>query len=196
MESAAALRLAIELVLVPTQVRRVRSQPLPGGVALLLRIAAGDPEAEAEAAYFTARPPDVVRRAAAFFIEQILLSAEADSYRVLGATPQATGAELRRNMALLLRWLHPDMDRRGERSVLAKRVIKAWDTLKTPERRAAYDKSQTGAPHTPRSTSGRHRGATRYARKQSPAGHPVLYWSARSSLLRRGLAMLLGRPQP
>ena len=84
-----------------------------------------------------------MRKASAFFIEQILLDPEADSYRVLGADRSATASELRRNMALLLRWLHPDMDRRGTRSMFAGRVTGAWETLKTPERRAAYDKDRS-----------------------------------------------------
>ena len=57
-----------------------------------------------------------------FFIEQILFAPDADSYRVLGTAPQATPSELRRNVALLMRWLHPDLDPRGERSVFIGRV--------------------------------------------------------------------------
>lgn len=139
MESTAALRAAIEIVHVPSQVRLLRSEPLPDGVPLLLRIAAGDAEAEAYAADATQRPREVIRNAAAFFIEQILLHPDADSYRALGATPQAGNNELRRNMALLVRWLHPDVDGHAARSALATRVTMAWDSLKTPERRAAYD---------------------------------------------------------
>ena len=86
------------------------------------------------------RSRDTVREAAAFFVEQILLYPGADSYRVLGARPDATYGELRRNMALLLRWLHPDRDRQGERAIFAARVTRAWSDLKTPERRAAYDR--------------------------------------------------------
>ena len=67
---------------------------------------------------------------------------EADSYRVLGATAEASKSELRRNMALLLRWLHPDHDPQGARSVFANRVTRAWNDLKTQERRAAYDRSR------------------------------------------------------
>jgi hypothetical protein len=44
-------------------------------------------------------------------------------------------------MALLLRWLHPDLDRHGERKVFATRVTRAWNDLKTPDRRAAYDQA-------------------------------------------------------
>ena len=84
----------------------------------------------------------MVREAATFFLEQVLLHADADSYRVLGATRGAPYTELRRNMTLLLQWLHPDIDRGDLRSVFAARVTRAWDDLKTPERRAAYDRAQ------------------------------------------------------
>jgi hypothetical protein len=134
-----ALRIAIDLVHVPSQVRLLRSEPLPDGVPALLRIAAGDEEAEGAASLLIGRSRTMVRQAATFFIEQILFAPNADSYRVLGASPEASASELRRNVALLLRWLHPDMDRRGERSVFIRRVTAAWNDLKTPERRAAYD---------------------------------------------------------
>ncbi|HET7447654.1 MAG TPA: hypothetical protein VFJ49_07050, partial [Methyloceanibacter sp.] len=80
-----------------------------------------------------------VERAARFFIEQVLFHPQADSYRVLGARPQASTGELRRNMALLLRWVHPDHDQ-GERSIFARRVMRAWNDLKTDEQRAAYSR--------------------------------------------------------
>ena len=42
-------------------------------------------------------------------------------------------------MALLMRWLHPDKDLEGRRSMFVNRVTRAWDDLKTADRRAAYD---------------------------------------------------------
>jgi hypothetical protein len=142
MGGAPAVKIAIDLMHLPSRVRLVRSAPLPEGVLMLLQIAAGDRQAEIEAAELTGRPQEIVREAAAFFIEQILLGPGTDSYRRLGASPQATKSELRRNMALLLRWLHPDLDRQGVRSLFAGRVTGAWNDLKTPERRAAYDEAQ------------------------------------------------------
>ena len=140
MGDAAALRLALELLHMPSRVRTLKASPLPEGVAVLLRIAAGDEAAAAQAAELSGRSPAVVRNAAAFFLEQILLCPEADSYRVLGATRNASAEELRRNMALLMRWLHPDViHQERERSIFAGRVTKAWENLKTPDRRAAYD---------------------------------------------------------
>jgi hypothetical protein len=137
-----ALQVAIDLLHLPSQVRQIRSGPLPRDVLILLRIAAGDEEAMREASALVGRSRETVHKAAAFFIEQILLSPDADSYRILGGTPAARRDELRRNMALLLRWLHPDLDRRGERSIFAARVTRAWEQLKTHERRAAYDQSR------------------------------------------------------
>ncbi len=61
-----------------------------------------------------------MRQAATFFIEQILFAPNADSYRVLGASTSASAGELRRNVALLLRWLHPDLDPRSERSIFVR----------------------------------------------------------------------------
>jgi hypothetical protein len=140
MPDAMALRVAVDLMHVPSRVRIARSQPLPEGVHMLLCIAAGEEAAESAAVASTGRTRDVVQRAAGFFIEQVLLCPSADSYRVLGATCEATNAELRRNMALLMRWLHPDMDPVGRRSMFASRVTRAWNDLKTAELRAIYDR--------------------------------------------------------
>lgn len=139
MSDKMALKIAIDLMHVPSQVRLLRSEPLPDGVLTLLRIAAGDAEVESAAALAIDRPQEFVRRAATFFIEQILFAPNSDSYRVLGASPQAGAGELRRNVALLLRWLHPDLDSASERSIFVGRVTAAWNDLKTPDRRSAYD---------------------------------------------------------
>jgi hypothetical protein len=142
-----ALQLALELHRGPWRVRIVRTQPLPAGMDLLLTVAAGEGEADAAAAL--GRPAAAIREAATFFIAQILLAPGTDSYRVLGGGPGATTGELRRNMALLMRWLHPDVARAGEPAVLAARISAAWNTLKTPERRAAYDRDRRGAAAPP-----------------------------------------------
>lgn len=174
MGEVTAVRVALDLMHVPSRVRLVRSDPLPDGVPLLLSIVAGDAEAEAHATGLTGRSRNVVREAAAFFIEQILFSPDADSYRVLGAGPEATPGDLRRNMALLLRWLHPDKDLKGDRSMFATRVTLAWDDVKTPERRAAYDEART---QSPAGNSGRARNnATRKGdspKKRPPGVRPV-----------------------
>jgi hypothetical protein len=140
LQGVGALKLAIDLMHLPSQVRLIRSAPLPDDIRILLRIASGDEELTSQAAEWVDRSPATVREAAAFFIEQILLYPGADSYRVLGSKPEALYSDLRQNMALLLRWLHPDHDPEQQRAVFSARVTRAWNDLKTKERRAAYDR--------------------------------------------------------
>lgn len=134
-----ALRQALYLFHLPSAVRAARDRPLPAGMMHMLEVAADAETAAETAAARLERPVDVIRQACGFYIEQIMLAPDADAYRMLGAGRAATDAELRRHMALLLRWVHPDTERAGERSVYAGRVTGAWEALKTNERRAAYD---------------------------------------------------------
>ena len=127
----------------PLRRRQLQNAPLPQGVALLLRIVAGDREAAETSATRLQRRPIELREAAAFYIEQIMLTPSADSYRVLGTRPGASCAELRQNFALLCRWLHSDVCQDQGRSVFFLRITEAWNNLKTPERRAAYDAALT-----------------------------------------------------
>jgi hypothetical protein len=189
MAGAAAVRAAIDLVHVPSRVRLFRAEPLPEGIETVLRVAAGDEAAETAAAAAVGRPRDLVRKAAAFYIEQILLCPDADSYRVLGADERATAAELRRNMALLLKWLHPDMDRQGIRSLFAGRVTQAWETLKTPERRAAYDLERSLRKA---GRSRRHRGARSKHGVHATGPHLNGWRHGPKGLLRRAMWLLLG----
>jgi hypothetical protein len=202
-----AVKDAIDLLHFPSQARRIRSAPLPDDVVVLLRIASADEEVTRQAAENVGRSAQTLREAAAFYILQILLFPEADSYRVLGAGPEATKSELRHNMALLLRWLHPDLDRKQERSVFAARVTRAWNDLKTPERRAAYDqkqrkllvdKSLLRKKTRPRAQSNRQGFNQHLHNRALYAGHGAsrrpryIYTNRRIGLLRRVLLLLFG----
>jgi len=142
MSRPAALQVALALAEMPALVHSQRRQTLPADMTLLLQIASGDPDAVRRACVLTHRSAASVKDAAGFFIEQILFDKDADSYRVLGATPDATAGDLRRHMALLVKWLHPDTARANGRSLYATRVTEAWETVKTKERRAAYDRTR------------------------------------------------------
>jgi len=190
MSALEAVHVAIDLVHVPSRVRRQKSLPLPAGMMVLLRIAAGDESALSEAANAVDRSPALLRNAAAFFIEQILLCPDADSYRVLGAYPDATASELRRNMALLLKWLHPDANRQSDRSIFAGRVTQAWENVKTPERRAAYDTASRVKDTAPRLQ--RRPDARRRFRRYASRRHSGLWEIERRGLLRRALSLLIG----
>jgi hypothetical protein len=133
--AAEALRAAVDLFHLPSQVRVVRSLPLPAGTEFLLRLASGEARAAHEAEIHSDRSANASRAAAIFFIEQILLSPESDEYRILGLDQTATMAELRAHMALLLKWLHPDLTADEHKSLMARRVIEAWNKVKSSERR-------------------------------------------------------------
>ena len=148
MRSPEALATALGMLNCPPVTRRASRSPLPKGVTFLLEVAAGEDEALREANELTGRSEAALRKAAGFFIEQVLLSQGADHYRVLGGSRETSDANLRRHMALLMRWLHPDVVSGGgsatdcfDRRLYAERVTGAWEGIKTKERRAVYDAS-------------------------------------------------------
>lgn len=200
-----AMQVAIDLVHFPGRVRYVRSAPLPDGIDVVLGIAARDPETLDHALAATGRTRENLERAAGFFIEQVLLDPDADSYRVLGATIEAPPTLLRRNMALLLRYLHPDVEVEGNRSMFAARVTAAWDNLKTTDRRVAYDaglerraaeadrRRGRAQPHRSRSD---HRNP-HAGQERSLLVAPLASGSKKKpGLLMRALALLSIRPRP
>ena len=172
MARSAALDVAVTLVEHPAAVRHASSSPLPGGVGLLLQVATREPDALRSAEAMTGRSPGALQAAAGFFIEQILFHPQADYYRTLGASAGAPRSELRRHMALLIKWLHPDSrEQRTSRSDLDRgifihRVTQAWEHLKTDERRTAYDRSLS------EKMTERKRWRSRRRRVSSKAGRP------------------------
>lgn len=191
----ATVKAAIALLLTPSRVRIAREQPLPADVDFLLRVVTGDAEAMTIAVATSDHQPDVVLKAAAFFVEQVLLAPDADSYRVLGGHPASNVGDLRRNMTLLLKWLHPDLVASAERSVYASRVTTAWSDLKTPESRALYDSRLKAAPRvrqqTPRATF-RARLANQQRQRALHAEHRAT-GPGRASLWQRVISIVFSR---
>ncbi len=104
---------------------------MPKGILLLLRLAAAESDAEREAQKINKRAPDDNRAAAIFFIEQVLLASDSDAYRTLGLDRTASAPQRRRHMAYLLKWLHPDLGSDPHKARLARRVLSAWNEIKT-----------------------------------------------------------------
>lgn len=138
-ERSQAIHDAIDVFQAPSRVRAMRAKPIAADANQALRVVAGEEDAIEAAMRQTGRSRRVVEDAASFYIEQILAYPDADNFRVLGANPNAAQADLRRNMALLVKWLHPDLGRPRARDALAARVTRAWEDLKTAERRQAYE---------------------------------------------------------
>ena len=145
MRNLEALSAALAMLQDPRLARAARNCALPNGITDLLETAVGEAEALSYAAAATGRSEAALNEAAGFFIEQVLLSPNAGSYRILGGSARSGEVLLRRHMALLMRWMHPDLVSNGaagqhfDRSVYARRVTEAWDSVKTAQKRAAYD---------------------------------------------------------
>jgi hypothetical protein len=172
MERSAALDIALTLLERPVAVRYAIAAPLPGGIAALLQVACGEEDALRAAGAMTGQSSHTLQEAAGFFIEQVLFHPQADHYRTLGTAAGASRSELRQHMALLIKWLHPDgrelrVSRSDlDRGIFINKVTKAWEALKTDDRRAAYDRSLAARPAR-KSTGGKPRGKAEAKPKSS-----------------------------
>src|SRR5262249_49864496 len=101
------------------------------------------------------------------------------------------------NLALLVRWLHLDVELGAEHRTFLRRVTTAWNDVKTPERRAAYDLARRGNDNKPKRFP-KHRARPRF-RKISNGWHRLEQSSFIAShrrmaaVLRRALLFLLAR---
>lgn len=125
MSGARGIDLALDLARMPALAHSIEKPPLPTDIFEIMRIAAGSPEVCELASQATGQPPAVLIKAARFYLQQMLLRPDADSYRVLGLAPGASRELAGRHMRCLLQWLHPDVNGDWD-SVYAKRVLKAW----------------------------------------------------------------------
>lgn len=168
----------------PGLIAEMRERALPHDVALVIRIAAGETAAIENAAALTGESAEMLLEASVFFLQQILFAPNADSYRVLGVASDSAQEQLRENYRWLMKWLHPDRNQDGWEAVYADRVNIAWQDMKTPDRRAEYDRhASAAATMLPMVVSG--------ARRVTPPvvnGGPLLS----GSTVRRLPALVLG----
>lgn len=207
MSDLSALHHALAVYDTPGLLRRVRRSQLPEGIDVLVELAAGAPEMSAELEERTGRTGQDLRRAAAFYIEQVMLAPEADCWRILGANGPVDPASLRRRMALLLKWAHPDLpssqsaDRGFEPGLFARRITAAWEDVKSGraarQRPAGRDalagrpngSSPAGKASAPGASMPRQPGQRARASKRN--GAPQRY--SPPSLLKRLMLRLTGR---
>jgi hypothetical protein len=139
MPARSALRFALDLLRQPLLAGVMREQPLPSDLLLVIQAAAADEAAICAAAQATGERPERIREAAILYLQNVLLTGNPDHYRVLGVAADTPQDELRVHFTWMMKWLHPDRTRNDWDSAFAPRVLSAWNALRTPERRAAYD---------------------------------------------------------
>lgn len=138
-----ALEWALALLQAPGERHLLRQRPLPDGMEALLGIAAGVmPDALARAAAAFGESQARLREAAQFYVREVLFFPQADAYRVLGVRPEASFEQIKTHHRLLQSWLHPDRPHSEEDAVFAARVNAAWNQLRSPQRRQAYDEQR------------------------------------------------------
>lgn len=127
MRGPRAIDIALDVVRMPRLARVLAHRPLPTDILDVIRLAGSDEACRAMGASMR-RPPHLLRDAARFYLQQVMLHPEADRFRVLGLPWGATRAEARVHLRWLLMWLHPD--RGGEwEAPYAARVLAAWHAL-------------------------------------------------------------------
>lgn len=137
-----ALEWALALHRAPMERHALRQKPLPTGLDNLLGIAAGAmPDALSEAAHAFGESEAKVREAAQFYVREVLFFPQANAYRVLGVAADASAEQIKAHHRVLQHWLHPDRLQSEGDAVFAARVNGAWNRLRNPERRQAYDQA-------------------------------------------------------
>jgi hypothetical protein len=107
----------------------MRSRPLPEGLALILRILAGDVEALGEAQRLVGLEAADIVALAELYVLQVMLYRGASPRRVLGVGSGAERSEIRRHLGWLMSWLHPDKNASHLRTVFVHRVLDAWHQI-------------------------------------------------------------------
>ena len=183
-----ALEWALALLRAPGERLVLRQRPLPReGMETLLAVAAeASPETLAEQARRFGETEANLLDAARFYAREVLFHPQADAYRVLGVEPRASAEEIKAHFRLLQLWLHPDRARSEDDVVFAARVNSAWNRLRSPERRQAYDEAlrQQRPPEIFDSS-----GALRAVRTWVPADAPdtpLSPWRRRAPVLALG----------
>ena len=133
-----ALDQALGALRAPALFLRLRARPLPDDVLLLLKIVAGESHSRDLACANSGETVDVVAEAATQYIQQVMFYPGSDSHRLLGVSAAADGSQIKEHHRWLVRWLHPDRNTEQWDAVYADRVNKAWQDLRTPERRQDY----------------------------------------------------------
>ena len=179
-----ALEWAVALLHAPGERHALRQRPLPDGITELLGIAAAtSPESLAIAAKRFGEPESRMREAAQFYVREILLFPQADAYRILGVSDDASQDVIKTHHRLLQRWLHPDRLQHAGDAVFAARVNVAWQRLRNTSQRAQYDVRLRQTDHLPVALDTGAMPAVRVWVAEPPPVPPLHRWLRRLPLL-------------
>lgn len=175
-EATAAAELALAVYRAPARHAELLrgNAPLPSSVTALLRLAGGTAPEELDPALAALAPADELRKAALFFIEQVLFQRDASHYRLLGLNQSAAPEQVKEHHRLLMRLFHPDRDSYQldeRREQFATRANLAYNALRDADSRARYDETLKPAP----ARAQVHRSPPAAVRR--PVPQPESFWS-------------------
>jgi len=125
----------------PARSSLLRTRELPDDMLEVIRVAAGDEAAIAAARTSTRLNDADLQVAASLLLHNMILFDGADSYRTLGVRHDADSPQIKMHYRWLVRWLHPDRNPDAMHTVFADRINRAWNSIRTDERRGNYDLS-------------------------------------------------------
>jgi hypothetical protein len=129
MDEHDALRMAVSMYRQPLLKSRYHSKPIPRGMLLLIKIAAGSEDTCQEASEELQESPQLLRDASVFYLQQVLAKPQLDAYGCLCLAPGAAAAAINLHKRWLLKWLHPDRNSNRWETVLFQRVLGAAEKL-------------------------------------------------------------------
>lgn len=131
MPRESALSMAIALFHEPGLRHDWRLEPLPADIGQLLALVGGEPRRLEQAAAGLGTGPEDLLQAARFYVQEILLFADADDRRLLGLADGDGPETIRSHYRYLQSWLHPDRGGASRAETIhAARINAAWNRLR------------------------------------------------------------------
>jgi hypothetical protein len=154
----------------------LRPQDLTASFAVVAKLALGKPVTFTNSGFASPIVAKTLRRAALQFIRRTQFNDDADHYALLGVAPDATMQAIRENHRLLIQIVHPDRASPdlGWPDGIAARVNRAYQILKHPDSRAAYDLQRSTGPHPAWVWDAANAGAIVRRNRPPPPVRPVL----------------------
>ncbi len=140
-----ALIAAFDLADRPGLARVMRTTSLPAGVLVLIQIAAGGTETLHRLVRITGRDPSFIRAAATVYIERVLWARDGDYYRALGVNRDARPREIAKHLLWFAKWVSQEWGWSELEQAFSRKVLTAWNSLKSPELRREYDRAIANA---------------------------------------------------
>jgi hypothetical protein len=129
--SSAALYAALRLVRNPALKSRFQQEPLPAGMARLIRLASFTQGSDYPETSLDGADPVFLRAAAIYYLECVAWVEGGSHFRALGLRSGASKGHIAEAAWTLMEWLHPFVGTSEHEAAFADRVLDAWTELKT-----------------------------------------------------------------